>query len=172
MLTSKFFVRDTRQVAKNLLGTFLVRQFPDGEIVRRKITETEGYLGEKDKASHARFGETPRTKVMYRRPSVMYVYLIYGMHDMLNIVTEGEGKPEAVLIRGAEDTNGPGKLTKFFNITKDKHNNKMLGKRSGVWINSRDENFDPEKIETRPRVGIDYASKKWRNRKPRFVLSD
>lgn len=168
-LTADFFARQTKEVAKDLVGAYLVRQFTDGRVVRAQITETEAYLGEEDGACHARRGKTKRTKVMYQKPSTLYVYLIYGMYDMLNIVTREEGAPEAVLIRGVEELDGPGKLTRELSITKDQHNGKLLSKESGVWVEQRPDNFDESSIESAPRVGIDYADKEWREKKLRFV---
>lgn len=168
-LSASFFAQDTRQVACDLVGAKLVRSFADGTTVREKITETEAYLGEEDEACHARKGKTKRTKVMYQNPATMYVYLIYGMYDMLNIVTREEGVPEAVLIRGVEGLDGPGKLTRELEITKEKHNGKKLGKQAGVWIEERSDDFDQSKIKASPRIGIDYASKEWRQKPLRFT---
>jgi DNA-3-methyladenine glycosylase len=168
-LTDNFFARNTKQVAKDLVGCKLVRQFEDGKTERLQIAEAEAYLGEKDGACHARAGKTKRTKVMYQKPATLYVYLIYGMYDMLNIVTSQEGVPEAVLIRAVENHNGPGILTRDLNITKDKHNGMLLGQQAGIWIESRPDNFT-EEIASTPRIGIDYADKKWRDKKLRFYL--
>jgi DNA-3-methyladenine glycosylase len=170
MLDEEFFARDTKKVAKDLVGTYLVREFPDGEIVRTQITESEAYLGEEDGACHARKGKTKRTKVMYQKPGMMYVYLIYGMHDMLNIVTRAEGQPEAVLIRATDDFDGPGILTRELEITKDKHSGQPLGKEAGVWIEERPDNFDPGVIDASPRIGIDYAGQEWREKELRYML--
>lgn len=168
--STDFSTKSTTRVAKNLIGTYLVRKFLDGQVERTQITETESYLGEEDSACHARAGKTKRTKVMYRKPGIMYVYLIYGMYDMLNIVTRAEGKPEAVLIRATEDYHGPGVLTRELEITKDKHNGQPVGEKAGVWIERRPDNFDASSIETRPRVGIDYADKEWQERELRYVI--
>ncbi len=168
-LSRAFFARDTKLVARDLVGTYLVRNFESGETSRWLITETEAYLGETDEACHARFGKTERTKVMYKKPGIMYVYLIYGMYDMLNIVTAKEECPEAVLIRGVEGHDGPGKLTRDLNITKKKHNDVELGEKAGVWIERRKEGFDEGKIITKPRIGIDYAGDEWRDKPLRFL---
>lgn len=100
-LNRKFFNRDTVDVAKELLGRYLVRRI-GGKIVKAKIIETEAYCGIEDKACHASKGLTPRTKVMFGPAGFTYVYLIYGMYHCLNIVTEKKGYPAAVLIRGCE----------------------------------------------------------------------
>ncbi|PSO45083.1 MAG: 3-methyladenine DNA glycosylase [Parcubacteria group bacterium SW_6_46_9] len=168
-LTDNFFARDTKQVAKDLAGCKLVRQFADEKTKRLQITETEAYLGEKDDACHARVGKTKRTEVMYQKPATLYVYLIYGMYDMLNIVTSQEGVPEAILIRAVENRDGPGILTRDLDITKDKHNGKLLGQQAGIWIEPRPDNFT-EEITSTPRIGINYADKKWRDKKLRFYL--
>lgn len=149
-----------------------MRKFPGGEVVRTQITETESYLGEKDDACHARRGKTDRTKIMYRKPGTMYVYLIYGMYDMLNIVTRTEGDPEAVLIRATDNFDGPGVLTRELEITKDKHNGKSLSEKAGVWIEERAEDFDVSRIKASPRIGIDYADKEWREKELRYVVSE
>lgn len=169
-LNHVFFARDTKQVARDLIGTYLVRKFKDGEVSKRMITETEAYLGEEDEACHARFGKTERTKVMYGEPGTMYVYLIYGMYDMLNIVTVEHGCPEAVLIRGVNGLDGPGKLTKELDITKEKHNDTQLGERAGVWVEERKETFNKDAIASASRIGIDYAGDEWRDRQLRFLL--
>ena len=104
-LERDFFARDTINVARDLLGTCLVR-LDDDQRLGGMITETEAYRGEEDLACHARSGMTPRTEVMYGPPGHAYVYLNYGIHWLLNFVTEAEGKPAAVLIRGLEPTEG------------------------------------------------------------------
>jgi DNA-3-methyladenine glycosylase len=168
-LPTNYFARDTTKVANELVGAVLVRRFSGGEVVREQITETEAYLGEEDGACHARRGKTKRTKVMYQEPGVLYLYLIYGMYDMLNIVTRKGGEPEAVLIRATEDCNGPGILTRELNIAKDNHNGEPLGKETGVWIEERPESFDVNTITAKPRVGIDYAEPEWQRKKLRFT---
>lgn len=100
-LNRKFFNRNTVDVAKELLGKYLVKR-TSGKIIKAKITETEAYCGSNDLASHASHGLTPRTKVMFGPAGFTYVYLIYGVYNCLNIVTEKEDYPAAVLIRGCE----------------------------------------------------------------------
>ena len=101
MLPQSFFDRDTVEVARDLVGKYLVRRY-DGVTLAARITETEAYVGRVDKACHAyNYRRTERTKVLFGPPGTAYVYLIYGMHCCLNFVTEGEGEPAAVLIRGA-----------------------------------------------------------------------
>src|SRR5262245_26809298 len=139
-LSRNFYARATLRVAEEVLGKLLVHNTPDGEIVG-KIVETEAYIGETDPACHAARGRTPRTSIMYGEPGHAYVYFTYGMHHMLNLVTERTGFPAAVLIRAVEPlkgvdrithrrpqarnrhqlANGPGKLCQAFGI--DRHLN-------------------------------------------------
>jgi len=104
-LTSKFFERDTLEVARDLLGMVLVRVL-DGERLSGRIVEVEAYVGEGDRASHARCGRTERNAAMYGPPGYAYVYLIYGMHHCLNLVTDAEGFPAAVLLRALQPLEG------------------------------------------------------------------
>ena len=141
-LSREFYNHDTVEVARNLLGHYLVRQL-DGESLIGRITETEAYIGRCDKACHAyNYRRTERTSTMFMAPGHAYIYLIYGMHHCLNFVTEAEGEPAAVLIRAVEpvagiDTmrrlrfgdkpmtpyrqknflNGPGKVCQGFSLT-------------------------------------------------------
>ena len=105
-LPASFYARDTLVVARELLGCVLVRRAEDGSLRKGRIVEVEAYVGEEDKACHARAGRTPRTETLYGPPGLAYVYLTYGMHHMLNAVTEPEGRPAAVLIRAAEPLAG------------------------------------------------------------------
>ena len=105
-LPRTFYARDTVTVARELLGCILARRLADGATLLARIVETEAYVGEEDKACHARAGRTPRTDVLYGPPGVAYVYLTYGMHHLLNAVSEPEGRPAAVLIRAAEPLEG------------------------------------------------------------------
>lgn len=105
-LPPSFYARDTLVVARELLGCVLVRRAEDGSRLAGRIVEVEAYVGEEDKACHARAGRTPRTETLYGPPGLAYVYLTYGMHHMLNAVTEAEGRPAAVLIRAAEPLAG------------------------------------------------------------------
>ena len=171
-LTQSFFERPTLQVARDLIGKSLVRRIGRTPILAM-ITETEAYIGENDLACHARFGRTARNSVMYGAAGVWYVYLIYGMHWMLNVVTEKEDKPAAVLIRAAainrsgENLCGPGKVTKGLKV-----NGSFYGKSaiSGE-LEIQDYGMSSMRVITTPRIGIEYAqaykSKKWR-----FVCAD
>jgi DNA-3-methyladenine glycosylase len=104
-LSRDFFARDTLIVARSLLGRRLVRLLDEKRLSGR-IVEVEAYIGEHDEASHARPGRTARNAPMYGPPGHAYVYLIYGMYHCLNVVTEREGFPAAILIRGLEPLEG------------------------------------------------------------------
>jgi DNA-3-methyladenine glycosylase len=168
-LASTFFQDKTLKVAPRLLGKYLVRR--DGEkVIREMITEVEAYVGSHDLACHASRGRTARTEVMHQSAGTIYVYLIYGMYWMLNIVTEEKDFPAAILIRSTENLKGPGRLTRGLNIDK-KLNGQMLGKESGLWI---EDNADvPSKNVLRTaRIGVDYAGDIWSQKLYRFVLKN
>lgn len=167
-LQRDFFTRDVLDVAPDLLGKYLVRKFKNEEIVKLKITEVEAYRGEEDLACHANKGRTKRTEIMYHGGGYIYVYLIYGMYWMLNFVTANKNIPQAVLIRGIEDFDGPGKLTRYLQIDKSFYG-KDLTCSDKLWIEQAcdDSNI---KIKTTRRIGIDYAGEIYKNKPWRFVL--
>ncbi len=165
-LTNDFFERDVLQVAPDLIGKYIVRQIDEVQYAYR-ITETEAYRGEEDLACHASKGRTPRTDVMYRQGGLVYVYLIYGMHQMLNFVTAGENEPQAVLIRGVENTDGPGRVTKLLQVNKEFYA-ENLATSTRLWVEDRGE-IAP-KIRTGKRVGIDYAGR-WKNKPWRYIAN-
>ncbi len=167
-LERDFYIRDVLEVAPDLLGKYIVRTGPGGTVSRYLITETEAYRGEEDLACHARKGKTPRTKVMYERGGMVYVYLVYGIHWMLNIVTGAEGHPQAALIRSIRNIEGPGRVTKELNIGKDFYGEDIVGS-NRVWIETGAKK--PEFV-TSPRVGIDYAGEIWKNKPWRFIMSN
>jgi DNA-3-methyladenine glycosylase len=169
VLPQQFFNRKTLQVAKDLLGKYLVREI-DGEILKEKIIETEAYVGPHDLACHSSKGRTKRCEPMFGEPGTIYVYFTYGMHWMLNIVTEKIDSPCAVLIRGTEHVSGPARLTKKFKVDK-MLNGKMLGKKSGLWIEDG-EKVNPRKISRTPRIGVAYAKEGWAEKPYRFVLKN
>ncbi|HPR61825.1 MAG TPA: DNA-3-methyladenine glycosylase, partial [Prolixibacteraceae bacterium] len=115
-LGSKFFMGDAVDIAQKLIGKTLVRRFDNGNLLRLAITETEAYRGEEDLACHASKGRTLRTEVMYWQGGVVYVYLIYGIYWMLNFVTSEQDFPAAVLVRGLEGINGPGRVGKALQL--------------------------------------------------------
>lgn len=179
MLNKEFFKRDTLRVAKDLLGKIIVKN-DNGIIYKAKIVETEAYLGVDDRAAHT-FGDrkTERNKIMYEDAGTVYVYQTYGIHFMLNFVTQDKNIPEAVLIRAIEPlnqfdkislhrfgkiyneltsyqkkniTNGPGKLTKALNIDKDLNGNNLFNQ--SFFVEDDNSIFD---IIIDKRIGIDYA---------------
>ncbi len=173
ILTKKFFAQPTLTVAEQLLGKFLVENI-SGTIRAHMITEVEAYDGPEDKASHAHKGKTPRTEVMFDHPGIWYVYLVYGMHSMLNIVTGPRDYPAAVLIRGiihedGRNLNGPGKLTNALNIDKT-FNTLSATPATKLWIEDRGLKIPPSHIRTSPRIGIDYAQE-WKDKPYRFFIA-
>lgn len=161
-----YFKNNALEVAPFLIGKYLTRKFDDNSILKYKITETEAYCGEQDKACHASKGRTPRTEVMYMDGGTIYVYFVYGMHWMFNIVTGKVNEPEAVLIRGVEEFNGPAKLTKAMQINKS-FNSLKLGIKNNLWIEDGEDNV---KYTTSKRIGIAYAGKEWIEKPWRFVI--
>lgn len=181
-LTREFYDRDTVLVARELLGQHLVRSLPDGTPLVCRITETEAYVGRMDKACHAYdYRRTPRTETMFARPGTAYIYLIYGMYHCLNLVTEGEGEPSAVLIRGAQPVknadiiaenrfgckyedmtsyqhrhflDGPGKLCRGLALTRRENGLDLLG--DDLFVCSAPSPAS-EHIRVGKRIGIDYA---------------
>ncbi len=133
------------------------------------ITEVEAYHGEHDRACHARFGRTARNAVMYGPGGVWYVYLCYGMHEMLNLVTGPQGHPAAVLIRAVAGHNGPGRLTKALKIDR-RLNGAPASPTSGLWIEDRGVRVLHRGIRATPRIGVDYAGPVWSKKPWRFVL--
>lgn len=164
ILDYDFFNRDVLEVAPDLVGKILVHRTENGE-ARERIAETEAYRGEEDTACHASKGRTQRTEVMYHDSGTIYVYLCYGMHWLMNIVTGGEGNPQAVLIRAGEEYNGPAKLTKRLGVDKAFNDVSIVGN-GEIWI--EDDGYRP-KIKTDKRVGIDYATEEYRNKEWRFI---
>ncbi len=169
-LTENFFRRDVLNVAPDLLGNIIVRKFDDGSIEKYIICEVEAYRGEEDLACHASKGRTERTDVMYHRGGCMYVYLIYGIHWMLNIVCGEKDNPQAVLIRGVEQFNGPGKLSKELQIEKS-FNTESIEMSTRIWI-EKNPNLKNKKIKTEKRIGIDYSGNIWKNKLWRFILDN
>lgn len=191
-LEREFFERNPKIVAKELLGKYLVREIDNRKIIG-KVTEVEAYLGPEDKASHSyNYKKTKRTKTMYEKPGIWYVYLIYGMYHCLNIITEEEGMPSAVLFRelypidgidlikqnrdvkiGKNYKNlldGPGKLSMGFEITKDKFNgNDSCAPNSKLYL-TYGEKIERKNVEAHERIGIDYAEED-KHLKLRFRLN-
>ena len=181
-LSKTFYDRDTVQAARALLGQYLVRVLPDGTELVCRITETEAYVGRMDKACHAYgYRRTPRTETLFAPPGTAYIYLIYGMYHCLNFVTEPEGEPAAVLIRGAVPVqngdiiaknrfgckmdeltsyqrknflNGPGKLCRGLLLTRAENGLDLTERASGLYVCP---GSAPSEIFVGTRIGIDYA---------------
>ncbi|MFH1387587.1 MAG: DNA-3-methyladenine glycosylase [bacterium] len=168
LLSSNFFAAPTCEVAPQLLGKYLVRKH-QGKETAYQIIEVEAYDGFEDKASHASRGRTKRTKIMFGEPGRFYVYLIYGMYWMLNIVTGPKDYPAAILIRGLEGINGPGRLTKALKID-NKFNGKEASVENDLWFEDRGVIIPREEIKTSPRIGVAYAGE-WAKKHYRFYLS-
>ncbi len=160
-LTYEFYHRPCAEVARDLVGKILV--YGDTHL---RITETEAYCGESDTACHASKGKTKRTEVMYMEAGTVYVYLCYGIHWLLNLVTGEEGQPEAVLIRACAEAPGPGKLTKALGITGELNRASVAGG-GPLWV--EDDGFRCE-VGTAKRIGIGYASQEDQDRLWRFVM--
>ena len=163
-LSRDFFTRDVLEIAPVMPGKILVLKSAKGIIKRFRITDVEAYSGSEDLASHASKGRTARTEVMFHEGGHLYVYLIYGMYWMLNIVTGPAEIPQAILIRGIENYSGPGKLTKDIGIDKS-YNDEDLITSGRIWIES--DGVSPE-IKTGPRIGIEYAGDYWKSVPWRF----
>ncbi|MBQ9097161.1 MAG: DNA-3-methyladenine glycosylase [Clostridia bacterium] len=166
-LTEDFYIKHATELAPLLLGKLICRQI-ENKIIKCRITETECYFGEADTACHAHKGKTERTKIMYESGGKAYVYLCYGIHSLFNVVTGNKGFPEAVLIRGVERFNGPGKLTKHLQIDRSLNGENLITS-DRIWI--EDDGFKL-RYRTDKRVGIDYATEKYRNIMWRFILEE
>lgn len=167
ILEQSFFARPALVVARELLGKHLVRRWRNREqaVV---IHEVEAYIGPHDLACHGRFGRTSRTEVMYGPAGRWYVYLCYGIHWMLNVVTDDEDYPAAVLFRGAGEFTGPGKLTKGLRIDR-RLNSRAADEAAGLWLEDRGYKVQRSHIEETPRIGVDYAGD-WKEKPYRFLL--
>lgn len=155
---SSFFRRDVLDVAPELVGSVLVRQFDDGTISRHIITDIEIYRGVEDLACHASKGKTPRNGVMFEEGGLVYVYFIYGIHWLLNIVTGIKDDPQAILIRGLHDCQGPARLTKMLGINRDFYA-EDLSSSTRLWV----EKGERLPYQVAPRIGVDSAGEYWKN---------
>jgi len=165
-LSVDFYKRDVLQVAPELLGKTLVRQFDDGSLREYRITEVEAYRGTEDLACHASKGRTPRTEVMFQEGGKVYVYLIYGMYWLLNFVTGEEDHASAVLIRGIEGFSGPGRLGRELQLDKSFYGESLVTS-SRLWVEDAEPVAD---FKTSRRIGIGYAGDEWINKHWRFHL--
>ena len=183
ILPQSFYSRPTLTVARELLGARLVRIL-DGVRLAGIITEVEAYIGETDLGCHARAGRTPRTALMYGPPGRAYVYFTYGMHWMLNAVTEAEGFPAAVLIRAIQpiegveimserrngrDTFGPGKLCQAMGIGKGENGTDLTETASGLWIEAGVK-VPNKSVTIGARVGLNNTPEPWLSKPWRFLV--
>ena len=172
-LARSFYDRDTTQVARELLGKLIVHRLPQGERIGR-IVEVEAYLGPHDLAAHTSKGITDRTHVMFGPPGHVYVYLIYGMHHCMNVVTESDGTGAAVLLRALEpvsgmdlNTRGPGRLCKALGIDRSHYGADLCG--AELFIAEDPAPAPCPAIVASPRIGVDYAGE-WASAPLRFYL--
>ena len=165
-LKRDFFTRDVLDVAPGLLSKVLAISSDDGLIKRFIISETEAYRGSEDKACHASRGRTSRTEIMYHEGGRLYVYYVYGMYWMLNIVAGIANDPQAVLIRGFKDCTGPGRVSRLLGIDKSFYGEDLVTS-SRIWI---EESGISPVIKTGQRIGIDYAGEFWKTRPWRYYL--
>jgi DNA-3-methyladenine glycosylase len=173
-LPRAFYARPTARVARDLLGKVLVRQ-ESGVLRRARIVEVEAYLGLRDQASHARRGPTPRAAIMFGPPGHLYVYLVYGMHHCLNLVTERDGVAGAVLVRAAEPLDatdvralrGPGKLCRGLAIDLRHKGLDLTTAASALFV--ADAVVPRPRVARSPRIGVDYAGA-WAARPLRFFV--
>jgi DNA-3-methyladenine glycosylase len=167
-LDAGFFARPADRVARELLGAALVTRDRDGRLRRHVVFETEAYLGAHDLACHGARGMTPRNAVMFGPAGHWYVYLCYGLHWMLNVVTGAEGVPAAVLIRGAGEHAGPGRLTRALGLDRS-FDGRPAGPRSGLWLEPGPAPVPPRLVTRTPRIGVGYAGA-WAEKPLRFVV--
>jgi DNA-3-methyladenine glycosylase len=161
---------ETVECARWLVGKFLLRKANGESTSARMITEVEAYNGECDLACHARAGRTARTAPLYKAGGIWYVYLCYGIHEMLNLVVGPADWPAAILIRGVDGIKGPGRVTKQLAIDRSL-NGAAAEPASGLWLEDRNVVVPDEHVLATPRIGVDYAGEIWSQKPWRFVLS-
>lgn len=167
LVEEDFRSEDTPRLARFLLGKVLTLKSGHG-LARYSITEVEAYDGPNDLACHASRGRTKRTEPMFASAAAWYVYLCYGIHELLNLTTGPVGYPAAILIRGLDGIVGPGRLTKKLGIDR-RFNGLTASPETGLWIEDRGIAVANGDVETTPRIGVDYAGEDWANRPYRFV---
>ncbi len=165
-LLRDFYIRDVLDVAPELPGKNMVVKLGDGLYGRYMVTEVEAYRGSEDKACHASKGRTDRTEIMYQEGGHLYMYFIYGMYWMLNVVTGDENNPQAVLVRGVKNYPGPGRLTKALGIDRSFYGEDLVISER-IWF--EDAGLRPL-VRTGERIGIEYAGEYWKTRPWRFYL--
>lgn len=166
MINREFFRQDAPTLAAALVGKLLCRRLPDGSVKKLRITETEAYLGVDDTACHAHKGKTKRSEMLWHDGGTVYVYLCYGIHNLMNIISGSEGDPQGVLIRCCEGFDGPGKLTKALQIDRSLNGSDILSD-DGLWVEDDGKEVD---IILDKRVGIAYAQEKDREALLRFKM--
>ena len=165
-LKPDFFTRDVLEVAPDLIGKILIVITPEGSERRFMITEVEAYRGSVDKACHASKGRTRRTEVMFDEGGKIYVYFVYGMYWMLNIVAGEKDDPQAVLIRGVEGITGPGRVTRELGIDGSFYGEDLTqSQRIRVADSGKKVSYF-----TTPRIGIDYAGEPWKSKEWRYII--
>lgn len=162
--------KKTVALARGLLGRHLVRRFTDGREEARMIVEVEAYDGERDLACHARAGRTKRTDIMYGPGGHWYVYLCYGIHEMLNLVVGPRDYPAAILIRGVEGAIGPGRVTRALAIDRRLNGAPATVAGSGLWLEDRGVRVPARAIQATPRIGVDFAGPIWTAKPWRFTF--
>jgi DNA-3-methyladenine glycosylase len=173
-LPQEFYMRSTLEVAADLLGRILCRRLPDSSVLRGRLLEVEAYDGPKDLASHASRGRTKRNAPMFEAGGIAYVFLVYGMHHCLNVVTGKNGYPAAVLLRGAESplaglsASGPGRLGRVFGIDLSLSGESFTGPE--LWI-EEGEPVPKRRVMRTARIGVDYAGD-WAKKKYRFLVKE
>lgn len=165
-LPLSFYGRDVLVVAPELLGKKIIRKTATG-LSEFLITEVEAYRGIEDQASHARFGKTLRNSVMFESGGILYIYFIYGMYWMVNIVTGLPEEPQAILIRGVHGINGPGRVARILGIDKS-FNRENLVESERIWL---EDNPVLPSIIQKPRFGIDYAGEPWKSMPWRYIMA-
>lgn len=171
-LDPSFYRRDALEVARDILGRTLCRRLAGGTLLRGRIVEVEAYSGPRDRASHAWPGRTARNAPMFAAGGIAYVYLVYGVHHCVNVVTGARDHPAAVLLRAAESpdglgsASGPGRLARAFGIDRSLDGASLTG--PDLWLEAGDGVADSEVGVTR-RIGVDYAGA-WARRRMRFVI--
>ena len=166
MMDREFFRQDAQTLAQALVGKLLVRKMPDGTVKKLRISETEAYLGVNDTACHAKMGKTNRNRLLWCDGGTVYVYLCYGVHWLMNIISGCEDDPQGVLIRCCVGAEGPGKLTKALGIDKSFNGCDILSC-PDLWL--EDDGYEVDIIKDR-RVGINYADEGDREALLRYKL--
>lgn len=168
-LIEEFFKRPAIEVAKDLIGKYLIWT-ENGTERSAMITETEAYISAEDLACHASKGRTPRTETLFGKPGIFYTYLIYGIHVLLNVVCDKEGHPAGVLIRGIEGAEGSGRAAKVVGATLA-HKGMKAEPKTGIWFEDRGVKIARGRIKRLPRVGVEYAGE-WAEKLFRFKLRE